>query len=146
MKTEIKYPIKFVARAIIEDGWGERPKPIAYYVSQAYLLAEIKEYNIDGSSKMKYAIHFSNEETYGINNIEQSCFIPPQYHTFREMVFDDYSECKEYIEKLNVKTLKSNQMYTTCKKEEIEKFNRAIKYAERLEVKDLNINQNVNNY
>lgn len=146
MEAEIKYPIKYVARAIIEDGWGERPKSIAYYVAQAYLLAEIKEYNIDGSSKKKYAIHFSNERTREIHNIEQSYFVLPQYSTFREMVFDDYSECKKYVEELNVKTLKCNQMYTTRKKEEAEKFNRVIKYAERLEREDLNINQNSNNY
>lgn len=85
-----KYPIKFVARAILRDG-----REVQYFSSPAYIKERIIEDNEDVCID-KYLIEYC--EKYGDKRVEDYPYSTGYYYG---KMFDDKAECDRYVEDLN---------------------------------------------
>lgn len=87
-----KYPIKYVARAILRSG-----KEVQYFSSPAYIKDRIREYGKSGDID-KYVIEYC--EKYGDERIEDYPYSTGYYYGY---VFDDKPACDKYVEELNIR-------------------------------------------
>lgn len=87
-----KYPIKYVARAILRDG-----KEVQYFSSLAYIKDRIIESGKSGKID-KYVIEYC--EKYGDERVEDYPYSTGYYYGY---VFDNKSDCDKYVEELNIR-------------------------------------------
>ncbi len=121
-----KFPIRFVARAVIVDG-----KTVAYFVSKAYLFEEIKTYNSDGSMDERFEVDFVTpiyNEKCGVEN-------SPAYNKYyKKKVFERYGQCKNYIDRLHndilIKVVRTSKPANV--QDDIRQCNKYFRYATKL--------------
>lgn len=121
-----KFPIKFVARAVIVNG-----KTVAYFPAKAYLFEEIKTYRSDGTSEQRFEVDYVTpiyDEKCGVEN-------SPAYNKFyKKQIFDRYGECKLYIDKLHNDILREVVKNSSAMdvQDNIKRYNRYFRYATKL--------------
>ena len=138
---EKKYPIRYVARAVMVDG-----KPVAYFPSKVYVFEERKKYNSDGSVEEKCKIDFISRIYNEKYEIENGLTYQPYY---KRKVFSKLSDCEIRIKFLHMHII--DEAIKDLSQEEIKevkrKYKKYFKYAKEIgeyfRVKDINCEINV---
>ena len=145
---EKKYPIRYVARAIIHDG-----KVVAYFVSLAHLFEERKKYKADGTCEQKCEIDFVTQIHDEEFEVENS---PAMKRYYKEKVFTRFEECERYAEECmyNLRKNLYEELSNEERKEKVKEFRKYSKFLAKMnsgtKFEYLNIlremNKNQNNY